>query len=184
MDIIEITSTTGAVLGGGFVTGRIFVDRKPFLIVTAPKAEAALKGRWNKNLKPVTGARSFFDGLANTRAMAEAGSEIAKKVLALTIGGHTAFKPTTDENWVYRNGDNPSSDPPGYPYTATFPAQTAIEAFRRDGAEAFEAAWHATSTQYGGDADCAWIQDFDDGYQDSGPKGSECYVRPVRRVAI
>jgi hypothetical protein len=204
MDTPELaTPTTNITIGesfcGGFTTGRIFVDRRPFLLITAPKAEGLIaEVRWG-NLKRVDGATSFYDGLANTRAMADAGSKVAAQVLALRISGfddwyipsrdemelqYRAFKPTKDKNWVYRNGDNPSSDPPGYPYTEASPAQTAIEAFRKGGAEAFDAVWHLTSTQCEGDAGCAWIQGFADGAQDFGRKGLEYHVRAVRRIAL
>jgi hypothetical protein len=194
-----IPQELGVPFGGGFTTSRILVDQRPFLIITAPKAEGEIIGCWNKKLKRVDGALSFFDGLANTRAMAEAGSEIAKKVLALRIGGfddwyipsrdeaepqYRVFKPTTEKNWVYRNGDNPSSLPPGYPYTANDPAQTAIELFRKGGSEAFDPEWYWTSTQYEGGSDCAWFQYFGDGGQGRVRRVDECHVRPVRRIAL
>lgn len=194
-----IPAEIGHAIAGGFATGTIIVDRRPFLLITAPAGEEKIVSIWNGKLKRVDGACSYFDGLANTRAMAEAGSELAQKVIALRIADfddwyipsrdelelqYRAFKPTKEKNWVYRNGDNPSSDPPGYPYTDRFPAQSAIEAFRKGGAEAFEPEWHWSSTQFEGDADFAWFQSFDDGHQGNAHEGNECHVRPVRRVAL
>lgn len=195
---VEVVSQEiGAALGGGFITGRVLVDQRPYLIITAPRAEEPIVGRWNKNLKCVDGSRSFFDGLANTRAMAEAGSEIARQVLALRIAGfddwyipsrdelelqYRAFKPTKRENYVYRNGDNPSSLPPGYPYTEALPAQTTLQLFQEGEREAFDAAWHWSSTQYEAGSGFAWLQDFDGGNQPRGHKGDEFTVRAVRRV--
>lgn len=198
--INTIPTAIGEAFAGGFTTGRIFVDRRPFLLITAPKAEGLItEVAWNGKMKRVDGAVSYFDGLANTRAMAEAGSEAAKQVLALRIGGfddwyipsrdelelqYRAFKPTKDKNWVYRNGDNPSSDPPGYPYTESSPGQTVIKAFRKGGAEAFSDGWFWSSTQSEGDVACAWFQTFDGGYQGRGHEGNEYDVRAVRRFAL
>jgi hypothetical protein len=86
--------------------------------------------------------------------MAEAGSPLAQWARGLDINGNTDWcipardvlelgyrhlKPTTYENSCsFRDGDNPSSIPAGYPYTEQLPAQTAAEAFREGGAEAFE----------------------------------------------
>ncbi|HCL4243145.1 TPA: hypothetical protein N2C49_003051 [Pseudomonas aeruginosa] len=92
-------------------------------------------------------------------------------------------KPTTDENWCsFRDGDNPSSLPPGYPYTAVAPVQSPIAIFQDGGEEALEARSYWTSTQYG--PNLAWVQNFVDGHQ--------CYdgnagARPafaVRRIKV
>ena len=200
MDTIETTHTTiGAAVGGGFAGGCILLDGHPFQIINAPKAEGQLIGVWSKKMKRVDGALSLVDGLANTRAMAEAGSEIAKKVLALRIGGHDDWyipalfelepnyrylKPTTDKNWTHLYGANPASIPVTFPYTVNDPQQTAVEIFRKGGAEAFEPMAHMTSSQYEGLAVCAWIQLFGGGTQDYGHKDNEYLVRPVRRVTL
>ncbi|HFH3019521.1 hypothetical protein KK479_007255 [Pseudomonas aeruginosa] len=92
-------------------------------------------------------------------------------------------KPTTDENWCsFRDGDNPSSLPPGYPYTAVAPGQSPIAIFQDGGEEALEARSYWTSTQTGPLS--AWIQGFGDGYQLYDYKG---YARPafaVRRIKV
>jgi len=110
--------------------------------------------------------------------MAEAGSPIAKIALDANINGFTDWcipardalemgyrylKPTTRENsCTFRDGDNPSSLPAGYPYTKTNPVQTVAEAFREGGSEAFEPVWHWSSTKY---SSCsAWGQYFSYGY--------------------
>src|SRR6266571_5785428 len=92
MNAATATETPALVLGqsfeGGFFGGYYF-DRTRRALVWAPKAEGELHDvRWNKSLAEVQGALSYVDGLANTIAMAEAGSELAKKILALRIGGH------------------------------------------------------------------------------------------------
>lgn len=195
-----IPQSLGEPFAGGFYAGQIRVGDRIYALVAAPKAEgehedvALLTG---KKLD-VPAALSFFDGAANTAALAEAGSKAAKWAQALAIGGFTdwhipsrdelellyrAFKPTTDENYCWR-GDNPSSVPVGYAYIRDVPAQTAIEAFRESGAEAFETEWYWSSTQYAGDESFAWIQNFYDGLQGDDHKGYDYRVRAVRRVAI
>jgi len=197
---IEVVPTKIAEpFAGGFYAGRILVDRQVYAVIVAPKEQGENEEvKWGKNLKSVEGARSFFDGQANTRAMAEAGSPLAKWALGLAIGGFTdwyvpsrdelelcyrAFKPTTEENYCWR-GDNPSSVPVGYAYSLDSPAQTADPLFREGGAEAFADGWYWTSTQYAGDSDFAWVQDFLGGDQNGGPKSNGCRARAVRRLAI
>src|ERR1035437_9185360 len=73
---------------GGFYAGRINVDGAIYALFVAPKATGGKKSKWNTAKKAVAGAQSYFDGLANTNAMAEAGSKLAKWALGLTIAGH------------------------------------------------------------------------------------------------
>ncbi|HCF7273603.1 TPA: hypothetical protein NIJ86_004152 [Pseudomonas aeruginosa] len=92
-------------------------------------------------------------------------------------------KPTTDENWCsFRDGDNPSSLPPGYPYTAVAPGQSPIAIFQDGGEEALEARSYWTSTPHGPDG--AWIQGFDDGTQYDVAKGSARPAFAVRRIKV
>jgi hypothetical protein len=186
-------------LGERFAGKILIPGQGVYGIIVAPKALGHHDDTaWAKSTKSVPGASSFFDGLANTRAMAEAGSKLAQWALGLAIDGQSdwylpsrdelelcyrAFKPTTDENYCWR-GDNPSSVPVGYAYSPESPAQTEIKAFRKDGAEAFERAWYWTSTQSAGGAGYAWMQGFDDGTQDYGRKSSGYLARAVRRVLI
>jgi hypothetical protein len=202
MDTIatDIPTTLGAPFAGGFITARIRIGDDVYALIVAPKKDGEHEDEsWSKNKKSVAGAASFFDGLANTEAMAAAGSPLAKWARDLRIGGfddwylpsrdeleilYRALKPTKNENYVWRNGDNPSSVPPGYPYTEDSPAQTAASAFQKGGAEAFEATWYWTSTQSAGYESYAWCQSFSDGYQDYGHKGNVLRARAVRRVKI
>lgn len=182
---------------GGFYTGKMMIDGRLAVIVSASK-QHELRGVWGEYGQDVKGAKSTFDCVANTQAMAEAGSEIAKQVQALTINGFSDWaipsrdavelqyrhlKPTTQENYCsWRDGDNPSSVPPGHIYTEESPAQTTADAFKEGGDEAFEAAWYWTSTQYS--AYDAYVQDFGGGGQNHTGKTSERRVRPVRRLFI
>lgn len=189
----------GQAYGGGFVTG-ITVDPDTgvrCLHITAGAAHE-LKGAWGEYGAKIEGADSFTNSRANTEAMAAAGSELAKQVLALDISGFTDwaipardvqelqyrhFKPTTEENWAgLRNGDNPHSDPVGLLYSEEDPKQTAHEAFQEGGAEAFRDTWYWSSSQRS--AYSAFSMYFAGGYQTDGAKDTELRVRPVRSQII
>ncbi|MCL8302267.1 DUF1566 domain-containing protein [Pseudomonas mosselii] len=79
----------GQPLGGGFFAGRIFFDGAEHAIIDSGREFEALAQWWEQPGPRVNirGALSFHDGMANTSAMAEAGSAIARKVLAMTIRG-------------------------------------------------------------------------------------------------
>ncbi|KAF1004392.1 MAG: hypothetical protein GAK36_00061 [Pseudomonas sp.] len=68
--------------GGTFVT-RYWINSEERALVLL---DDELRGEWGEYGLDVPGAKSYSDGEANTRAMAEAGSEIAVK--ALELGAH------------------------------------------------------------------------------------------------
>ena len=193
------TPAIGQAYGGGFVTGitRDPVTGQRFLNITAG-AEHELVGKWGEYGEKIEGADSFTDSLANTQAMAAAGSELAAKVLALNIEGLTDwaipardvqelqyrhFKPTTEENWAgARSGDNPNSEPVGLLYSEEDPAQTVHAAFQEGGAEAFRDTWYWSSSQRS--ANDAFGVTFDVGHQTNDCKDHELRVRPVRSEII
>jgi hypothetical protein len=192
-----LPATIGAAFEGGFYGGKIRINDALFAVCWAPKAQGDIKGAWLDSYTDVPGARSYFDSAANTQAMADAGSPIAKQIQALEIDGITGWsipardvlelayrhlKPTTEDNYVHRSGDNPSSVPAGYPYTEDSPAKTTVEAFQEGGPEAFEEAWYWSSTQYSDN--CAWSQYFDNGYQGNLYKSYEGRCRAVRLIQL
>ncbi|OIR11004.1 hypothetical protein GALL_71750 [mine drainage metagenome] len=201
-----ITQTTlpaiGTPMPGGFFAGAYLLNgQRRALIVSSRKIGISLKGAWHEDEIDVPGAKSYNDGMANTLAMAEAGSSLAKTVLEMEIDGlkdfyipsqdeleicYRAFKPTTEQNWCYaRSGINLSALPPTYPYTPEFPVQTALDAFKAGGEEAFEADWHWSSTQRAGISVYAWYQDFRHGTQGIYDfKSAELRVRAVRSQPI
>ncbi len=197
----EILPIIGTAMGGGSYAGRVVIDGKPFALIVAPKAEGQLDPSiWIARYKAVPGARSYCDGLANTEAMAAAGSELAKRARGLSIGGHADWylpsqdelelcyrnlKPSTGKNrcWA-RSGINLNSLPQGAPYTPDSPVQTLAEAFREGAYEAFDLDWYWTSTQHASDSECAWGQHFNDGYQGSDHKSLKFRARAVRRIVI
>jgi hypothetical protein len=191
----------GMPLAGGFFAGKINVNGQHYCLIVAPKAEGEHDDiAWNKSTKSIAGALSYFDGLANTVAMAEGGSKLAKWALDLRISGHDDWylpsqdeleilyrnlKPTDEANWCYaRSGINLSAVAPTYPYTPDTPAQTLADAFRQGGNEAFDPTWYWSSTQHASDSDYAWNQNFSYGYQYNLHKHDELRARAVRRLAI
>src|SRR5690348_9212708 len=78
----------GAAMAGGFFAGQIRIGQDLFAVIVAPKAGGEHADTpWNKSLKTVEGAQSYFDGRANTEAMATAGSEVAQWAKGLRIDG-------------------------------------------------------------------------------------------------
>ena len=195
---ILVPSTHGAPFEGGSYGGQIRIGESIFAVAWAPKSLGEIDGIWLPSYKQVPGAASCFDSASNTRAMAEAGSPIAQKALAADINGHTDWvipardvlelgyrflKPGGGENSAsFRDGDNPSSVPAGYPYTDELPAQTVVAEFRQGGPEAFERDWYWSSTQ--SSEGTAWGQYFHYGNQDSYYKEFEARVRFVRLIHL
>lgn len=187
----------GQPFAGGFFTGIYQQNGQRYAVITSPAAHE-LEGEWGEYGEKIEGAGSLTDSRANTEAMAAAGSELAKQVLALEIGGFTDWaipardvqelqyrhlKPTTQQNYCWnRDGENPSSLPVGELYTEESPAQTTVEAFKAGGAEAFQPRWYWSSSQRS--AYLAFYLYFDVGYQYYNAKDTEFRVRPVRSVLI
>jgi hypothetical protein len=186
----------GAELGGGFFAGLVMFDDTEHLVIVGGKAMEK-EAPWGEYGKLIKGADSFVDGLANTDAMAKAGSKLAKDIRALTTGGfkdwhipaadvleviYRAFKPTTDKNYCYgRDGYNGHSVPMHLTkYTPKDPLQTAAKAFKKGGAQAFEDRWYWSSTQYS--SHYAFGQHFVGGFQNGGGKDVSYLVRPVRLI--
>ena len=151
----------GTPFAGGIFAGRFFVDATPYALIVAPKAEGEI-GRtpWNENRERVDGALSLYDGLANTAAMAEAGSALAVRLRGLRLGGF--------DDWYL-----PSRGEILLALAATMPEN-----------EAFEAEWYWTSTQFADGSDFAWGQGFDYGIQGFWHKDGKGMARAVRRLPI
>lgn len=196
---VEAPAVVGAAFGGGYYAGLIRIGEAIHALIVAPKATGETISAWDPADEPdeIPGARSYFDGLANTNAMAEAGLRLARWAQALEIAGHTdwhipsrdeleicyrAFKPTARDNYRF-SGDNPSAVPVTWPYASQTPAQTGAADFQEGGAEAFEARWHWTSTQHSDSI--AWGQLFvngDQSYDHDMSYGGR--VRAVRTIQL
>lgn len=193
----QLELVIGQAYGGGYFIGITQEDGKLYRNIQAPKAFELL-GVIGCYGTDVTGARSYTDSRSNTEAYAAAGSELAQKVVGLVIGKHADWgipardvqelqyrhlKPTAQDNYCsWRDGDNPSSVPVGYPYTEDSPGQTSLTAFQEGGEEAFGTNWYVSSTQFS--ANRAYYMDFSDGGQGNDYKSYERSVRPVRRELI
>ena len=198
--VAEILPIIGTTMDGGFYAGRIRIADQVFALIVASKAEGETEAVWHDEENRIDGAQSFNDGAANTQAMAEAGSDLAKWARDLRIAGHADWylpsqdeleviyrnlKPTTRENYCWaRAGINLSAVEPTRPYTPDFPKQTLAEAFQAGGEQAFADEWHWSSTQPASYADYAWFQDFTNGYQNIYVILNELRARAVRRLAI
>jgi len=187
----------GTPIGGGFAVSPYRHGNQLRLLIVSGK-EHEFRGEWENYGNHIAGADSYYDGVKNTIAMAEADSGIAQRVLNLRAGDaddwsiaardqkeliYRAFKPTPQQNFCsFRDGENPSAMIATYPYTPELPAQTSIAEFMEGGAQAFLNAIYWTSTQYS--ALNAWVQDFADGLQDYSLKDLEFAVRSVRSILI
>ena len=187
----------GAAMEGGYFAGVINVAGTHYGLAVSPKAGDLDPMPWGETGQDI-GATSCCDGLANTVAMAEAGSELAQAIQKLNLNGYDdwylpardeqemlyrQFKPLAHSNAAtFRDGYNPSSVPVGYPYTAETPPQTTVEVFQADGPEAFEPRLYWASTQFS--AHYAWLQYFAHGHQNLALKVHALRARAVRRFLI
>ena len=192
----------GSPIEGGFFAGTILLDDGThYGLVVAPKADGQHADTlWIDEYKDAPGAQSYNDGLANTIAMADAGSALAQWARSLRIAGNDDWyipsqdelelcyrnlKTTAEKNYCYaRSGINLSAVPPTRPYTTTLPAQTTAKPFTENGNEAFDAAGYWSSTQHAAYSDHAWYQYFDNGTQDYSSTDYKLRARAVRRFAI
>ena len=192
----------GTPMDGGFFAGRFALDDGThYALIVAPKAAGEVIARaWIDDYKAVPGAHSYNDGMANTVAMAAAGSELAQWSRGLQIAGfadwylpsqdelellYRAFKPTAPANTCWaRSGINLSALPPTRPYTPDFPVQTSDSGFSEGGIEAFSDNWYWSSTQHAANSDYAWFQGFDDGFQGYEGTDDKLRARAVRRSII
>lgn len=155
---------------GGRCLAHIFIDCAPFAIIVPPRAEREIEAiAWLPKAKRIAGAGSLIDGLANTRDMAAAGSPLAQWASEKHIAGHDDwYIPSRIEALTIRA----NLCAPGEIYK---PADD--EGFSTDD-------WYWTSTQVEFDDGYAWVQDFDNGYQNDVPKSAERRAFVVRREPI
>lgn len=89
----------GQPFGGGFYAGRYFLRGEERALVVADQS-AGFVGQWWDAMgpRPSIEAQDFLDGMANTRAMAAAGSAAAAKVLLMRSNGQGEWHiPARDE---------------------------------------------------------------------------------------
>jgi Protein of unknown function (DUF1566) len=139
----------------GIMAGR---DGQPdYHLISAPADQGSFEDiEWGSYGKSVEGADSYFDGRANTTAMAAAGLELGTRIRALVINGH-------DDYYL--------------------PSQAEMHLLAANLKDQFEQDdWYWTSTQYSSDR--AWCQSFRHGNQTTRNKDVEARARAVRRLVI
>jgi len=178
--VTKIDTTTlpeiGAPFAGGFFAG-VYLDENQALaaLIVAPKAEGESTLKWKTRATATIGARSLRGGLANSDAMNDKSHPAAQFCRGLRIGGFDDwYLPSRHETALLAENLMPGE---GY-----MPAQTAAEAFKDGGPEAFARDWYWTSSEFSTDG--AWLQDFYDGDQHYGGKGLRLRCRAVRKVLI
>ncbi|MCY1419126.1 hypothetical protein D3C76_421620 [compost metagenome] len=144
----------GQPLADGFFVTRYWLNGVEYALIDLG-AEREFTGEWGEDDQDVEGARSYRDGTANTIAMAEAESPIARKALEI---GEGAFIPATLE------------------LDLLFAAKDAGEI------GGFEDCWYWSSSQYS--AHGAYGFEFNVGGHNTGGKHYEGRVRPVRKIPI
>lgn len=125
-----------------------------YLIVHAiignnPKLEFGGAGQETVN------ANHEFDGLANTKALADGNHPAADWAASLNVNGFNDYY---------------------------LPARRELALCYANVPDLFEKEWHWSSTQHS--AGHAYLQNFSDGYQSNDHKGDDCRVRAVRRLLI
>lgn len=141
----------GAILRGAAADGS-----EDYALIVAEQSAEIEDAVWSEDYTTIAGADSKTDGRANTEAMAAAGLQLAQRIKALDLGGHT--------DWY-------------------LPAAAELRALSATVPELFnEKDYYWSSTQYS--RSYAWCQGFEYGSSHAGLKASEFRSRPVRRVQL
>jgi len=145
---------------GGVYVGIMRSEQHYWHLILAVDPMSIFNGAWGPEGTNITGADSFTDGLANTRAMLNAGHE------------HPILQQLIEHNKTGQDGHTDF-------YLPAIRENNLINIY---GQEHIEKAYHWSSTQ--DDADRAWLQDFEDGRQYVGSKDDQRAARAVRRELI
>ena len=152
----------GALLGthgghfGAILRGAAADGSEDFALIVAEQSAEIEDATWADEYKTIEGADSKTDGPANTAAMAAAGLQLAQRIKALDLGGHT--------DWY-------------------LPAAAELRALSATVPELFnQQDYYWSSTQFSRSR--AWCQDFEHGCSGAGLKDDEFRARPVRRIQL
>ncbi|MBL7091553.1 DUF1566 domain-containing protein [Acidovorax sp.] len=141
----------GAILRGAAADGS-----EDFALIVAEQSAEIEDAVWSEDYTTIAGADSKTDGRANTEAMAAAGLQLAQRIQALDLGGHT--------DWY-------------------LPAAAELRALSATVPELFNPQdYYWSSTQYSRYG--AWCQAFECGDSGADRKDDEFRARPVRRVQL
>lgn len=96
----------GQPFAGGFYAGRIYFDGTEYALIDAGRDFECTAHWWEQEgPRPrIRGSQHRYDGMANTKAMAEEGSAIARKVLGMNVRGSWGWHiPSIEELNVLRS---------------------------------------------------------------------------------
>jgi len=141
---------------GAFLRGAAADGSEDFALIVAEQSAEIEDATWANEYKTIEGADSKTDGPANTAAMAAAGLQLAQRIKALDLGGHT--------DWH-------------------LPAAAELRALSATVPELFNQQNNYWSSTQCSRSD-AWCQDFEYGGSSAGSKDFEFRARPVRRVQL
>lgn len=191
-------SPPGKALNGGYYAGTFRLNNENYALIVSPADSGEFSNVGWEAYRQITNASSYIDGFANTVAMAESGHVISQHSLQILINGfqdwyipsrdeleliYRNLKPTTDVNLTsFRDGENPSSIPPGYAYTKAVPKVTSAKIFRTGEEQAMAASRYWSSTEASMFA--AWTQHFKDGHHYTDHKIAAHKIRMVRKFKI
>ncbi|MBD9573769.1 hypothetical protein IB260_00475 [Pseudomonas sp. PDM23] len=144
----------GQALADGIFAYRYWLNGSEYASVDLG-AEREFVGEWGEYDQDVDGATSYRDGAANTVAMVEAGSPIAKQAMEL---GEGVFIPSALE------------------LAGLYAAKQAGEI------SGFQDRWYWSSSQ--SSAHSAFVVGFTGGWADGYDKCTDFRVRPVRKILI
>lgn len=163
-----ILPAIGQPFAGGFLGGRFFLGAQARAIIFASADEGEFEDvKYHKNNNGIEGATSYVDGLANTQAMAAAGSTLAKKILGLRIG-----------------------DCDDWHLMASVPALvlrteiSQVPEFKAGTKNGFAREYYWTSTRHAEYRVSAWCQSFSSGGQYDRYHLNSLRARAVRTIAI
>jgi hypothetical protein len=96
----------GQPFAGGFYAGRIYFEGTEFALIDAGRDFETTAHWWDQEgPRPrIRGSQHRYDGMANTKAMAEEGSAIARKVLGMNVRGSWGWHiPSIEELNILRS---------------------------------------------------------------------------------
>lgn len=141
---------------GGILRGTAADGSEDFALIVAEQSAEIEDATWSEDYTTIAGADSKTDGRANTEAMAAAGLQLAQRIKALDLGGHT--------DWY-------------------LPAAAELRALSATVPELFNQQDYYWSSSQSSRYD-AWCQDFEYGSSTASSKDDEFRARPVRRVQL
>ncbi len=190
----------GGAYEGGFFAGQIDDGGIIYNLVVAPKStgeNSSVQYKTSAAADTNPPSQNEANGSLATATFNDAAHPAFQWASALNINGKTDWyipakneleiiyrnlKPTTTSNNT-SSGANSNAVPSATGnYTSGNPAQTTVTAFQTGNSEAFASAVYWSSSEFSSLTGRAWIQSFNNGYQNNGNKGDIQHARAIRRV--